>query len=384
MLEFIDGYDLVIIQRCYIYSIIKQIHDYCQFLGKPLIFEVDDDYLHLPPTNPAYFGDFIPPGMEKAPVQDKELHRENGLEGYRKALELVDLITVSTEELKRTLYPYNKNIEVLPNNVERIYRYTSHGMEAPDPNNPGKLLPVEDKHGLVNIPDHYLDGWTKKLKNVVRIGYSGTVTHQEDFKSIQYYWKKLIDKYSCKKDKAYTVESLALKREKIPLWFVYIGDPYFFKLHSDESEKKGLENRHHWVKPASYDMYIMQIRNLDVGIAPLAPDIFNMSKSPIKAIEAGSWGIPSVLPNYITYSREFTHGKNCFLYKSGQEFFEYMDLLIGDDRLRFEMGQAAQQYVAENRLEYQHSEKRFKLYDNLVKNSYPLKTFVPNKELNAA
>ncbi len=59
---------------------------------------------------------------------------------------------------------------------------------------------------------------------------------------------------------------------------------------------------------------MFNIRNIDIGIAPLAPTIFNMSKSDIKAVEYGSWGIPSLLPRYVTYSRNFVEEENCLMY----------------------------------------------------------------------
>lgn len=366
-----SNYDAVLVQRCYIYPVVEQMKRACEFLGIPMIFETDDDYLNLPPTNPAYLAVIHPDFFIQHPNSTKEeIERERlrCLEGYKRILEMADLITVSTEELKRTLAPYNKNIVVLQNNLESVYLYRDHNPEhsyicrEKGPNE-GKMV-IESKHGLWSIPDHYVvqepGKNTAQAFQCPRIGYSGTISHRgNDFKTIEYYWEKLI-----------------MKRSK-ECWFVYLGDKNFWEIHERKRKERNLPPRNLLIPQYEYSLYMYNYRNLDVAIAPVYPNVFNMSKSDIKAVEAASWGIPCVLPNYVTYNRNFVHGENCLMYDNGKEFFEYAELLLGDPKLRTQLGQNALKYVAENRLERQHSKARYEAYKSVIDKSYKLEVYHP-------
>lgn len=386
-LDLISRYDLVILQRCYLYQVALKIRKYCDFLGKPLVFETDDDYLHLPPSNPAYYGDFIPLHLQGQPLTREQLEYErlSALEGYKELLSFMDLITVSTPELKDTIYPYNKNVEVLPNTVDDVRLYNYYDCEQPDPRDPTKLAPILNRHGMVSIPSYYIESTTNELKHVVRIGYSGTASHKEDFKTVEWHWEKLINKY-IGENRTKIIDG-KITRTRTPLWFVYLGDPYFHEMHQTINKRRGLENRAHWIPPAPYDYYFMHMRNLDISMAPLTPDVFNMSKSPIKAIEAAVWGTPSVLPNYVTYTRDFKakpgEPERALFYNNGQEFYEIMEELINNPDLRFKIGNAARDWISENRLSHQHAEHRYNLYKGLVDNTAPLTIHKPVKELVA-
>ena len=156
-----------------------------------------------------------------------------------------------------------------------------------------------------------------------------------------------------------------------------MGDQYFWKKHEDLKKYKKVPDRNIYIPQYEYSLYMYNYRNLDVAIAPLYPNIFNMSKSDIKAVEAASWGIPCVLPNYVTYNRNFVHGETCFLYDNGKEFYEYIELLLGDPKLRSDMGQKALQYVTENRLERLHAKERYEAYKSVIDKSYRLNIFHP-------
>lgn len=367
LINMIREYDLVIIQRSYLFDFVSRIRTACDFLGKPLVFETDDDYFNLIPSNPAYYG-MIPEDVLKRVKDDKkELERTRlmFLEGYKALLELPDLITVSTEELKRTIYPYNKNVVVLQNNVVRTSQWRDYTPQEEQMIEDGKVQ-IRPRHQMWMVPCYHTDPKTKEKVQDVRIGYSGTPSHRiEDFKTVEYYWGKLIDRY-----------------EK-SAWFVYIGDDYFYKIHEDVRKRRGIELKRSFMLPqCAYDLYNYHLRNLDIGIAPLAPTVFNMSKSDIKAVELGAWGIPCVLPDYITYTRNWKNGENCLTYRNGGEFLQCMELLMSDAKLRVRLGTNALKYVNENRLEKQHSSSRYHVYKDLLDNSYPLKVFTPREETN--
>lgn len=371
LIDVMKEYDLVILQRCYLKHIADQVSAVAKFLGIPLVFETDDDYLHLEPDNPAYYS-IIPPGViEGNPSRaEMEMHRQKALEGYKDILRMADAVTVTTEELKHTILPYNRNVHVLPNNVVRTYEFRTYDPEHVFAEN-GKIpvanftradnRVIKEIHGMYSIPSHFVDVGKQKMFQTPRIGYSGTMSHRgQDFNTIKQYWYKLIDKFS---DSS---------------WFVYIGDQFFYDEHDIYVKgRKNIKFKNIHIPPSQYDLYMFHLRNLDIGIAPLALNNFNMSKSDIKAVELASWGVPCVLPKFITYTRNFVHGETCLTYSNGREFMECMETLIMDPKLRFEMGQKAQQYVENNRLEKHHAKRRYDIYRELVDNTYKLNIYEP-------
>lgn len=374
LVELMEPYDLVILQRCYLKNIAETVYTVCRFLGIPMVFETDDDYLHLEPDNPAYYSIIPQEILDSRPsFSELEKHRLQALEGYKDILAMADAVTVTTEELKWTILPYNRNVHVLPNNVVRTYEFRSYDPEhmfaengkipVANFNRPDNAV-IKEIHGMYSIPSHYVDHNSRQLMGTPRIGYSGTQSHRgQDFNTIKQYWYRLIDKFN---DSS---------------WFVYIGDKFFYDEHDVYVKgKKNLRHKNVWIPPSQYDLYMFHLRNLDIGIAPLSLNTFNMSKSDIKAVELASWGIPCVLPNYITYTRNFKHGETCLTYNNGREFLECMNTMITDPKLRYELGQNAQRYVQENRLEKYQAKARYDLYKSLVDGAYRLKIFKPKEK----
>lgn len=278
------------------------------------------------------------------------------MQGYAEILGMADLITVSTKELKDTLYMFNKNIVVLGNNLETVFcgetgdPIRAHSREIVDAN--GKLS-IPNMHGLVSCPSYWEHPQTKERSKVVRIGYTGTPSHKEDFETIHYQLEKFIDKYQAK------------------IWLIYIGDKYFY------DKTLNAKGRVIHIPVSQYSMYMYHLRNLDIGLAPLSPNLFNMSKSPIKAVEYGAWGVPGVLPHYVTYTREFTNRHDCLTYYNGREFYECLEELVHNPELRAELGRNARDTVANRRLEKHHSAARYHAYRELLESSKALKQFAP-------
>lgn len=374
--DVISGYDIVILQRCSVLSIARAVKTVCEFLGKPLVFETDDDYLHIPRGNPAYYvgvpkktiKSFIKEDGTISPedLQTLEAMRIKALQEYTEIIGMADLVTVTTEELKRTLYPYNKNIVVLPNNVEMVFPYRDslpQSLFAQD----GKLV-IEHEQNMWRFPSYF--EMEDKFVSIPRIGYSGTISHiGEDFNTIK------------------EGLSRALPETAHTSFYIYLGERSFYNWHVNEAErltKEGKIQHHHtyFIPADRYEYYRFHLRLLDIGLAPLAPNIFNMSKSDIKAVELAAWGVPCILPNLVTYNRTFTHGKDCLMYNNAKEFAEALELLSKNVALRFELGKNAFNYVKNNRLESQHAERRYSIYKRMVDDAYPLKIFTPKEKIN--
>jgi glycosyltransferase involved in cell wall biosynthesis len=362
MVDEFKDYDMVLVQRCYLRQIIDTVRGVCDFLNIPLIFEVDDSYTEIPLDNPAHFSMISKEDMEanKGDLNKLEELRQVGLYNYKEIISMMDGIIVTTEELKNALYMYNKNIFVLQNNIEEVPPYRSHDPEQAFIKinaEGGQYVDLEHRMGVYSVPDHTIVDETR-ISWTPRFGYSATVTHWgQDFDTIKDYYAKVIEKYSAS------------------CWFVWQGWDRFLQWHLNLAKEKNLPARVLHIPDAQYSLYLMNLRNIDIGLAPLAPNVFNMSKSDIKAVEYAMWGAPAILPNYITYTRNWKHNENCLIYQNGKEFIECAEALIHDVNLRERLGKAARKYVMENRLERQHAARRYEIYRWFIDSKNKLKTF---------
>jgi glycosyltransferase involved in cell wall biosynthesis len=348
-------YDLIIIQRSTNLGLMATVKSACDLLRKPVIFETDDDYLHIPIGNPNY----------------KHLSTREFIEQYITILKTADAVTVSTEELRKIVYPYNKNIKVLPNNMSTVYCGEWGGVHRaylkgfPDEEGRLNVEPAFRMNAnLMRVPawidQKHIDAKTEKViktvpKKLIRIGYSGTPTHVQDFETIRHKLDELVDKY--KKD----------------VILVFIGDKHFPSVM--KSSKTSIVH----LGITEYNRYIYHLSNLDIGLAPLYPNLFNMSKSPIKALEYAAWGVPAVLPNFVTYNREFTHRKNAMFYNNPRDFYDALEELVLNDELREKLGRGARDHLQQNRLEKNYARERLEFYQAVISSKPRLKIFKPNR-----
>lgn len=378
LVEEFSKYDLVIVQRCYLREIVNTVRAVTDYLGIPLIFETDDNYLSIIPENPAYLS-MVPKDVQmRGDRNEIEEWRTRGLINYCEIIGMMDGVICSTKELANTLRIFNKNVHVLENNVETVYAYRAY-----DPEHlfvEDGQVKINNQMGMITVPSYVqLEG--NKISPTPRIGYTSTVTHWgPDFDTIRKGWERVIEKYSDS------------------CWFIYIGWERFVQWHMefsgmawsdatrqwipDPNAKRQLPRRVLHIPEAMYELYMFHIRNLDIGIAPLAPNWFNEAKSDLKALEYGAWGVPSVLPRFITYSRHWKDGENCLMYSNHHEFEECLKTYINDHALREQHGNAAYKYVAENRQEKLHAKPRYDLYCRFIaaKRRLPQFTLIKEKE----
>jgi glycosyltransferase involved in cell wall biosynthesis len=86
-------------------------------------------------------------------------------------------------------------------------------------------------------------------------------------------------------------------------------------------------------------------RSLDIGLYPLTDDEWSRGKSGFKAVQYASCGVPFVA-SPVGVVREIA-GKSgaAFLASSQQDWFEALDRLLSDKRLRVEMGRAGRAFA---------------------------------------
>lgn len=193
----------------------------------------------------------------------------------------VDMITVTTEKLAEYARQFNKNVAVLPNAINT-------------------------------------DVWWKpnfKDNEQLRVGWSGGISHYEDWFTLKEPLNKLLRKYQ-------------------------------FKLVLAGSAFTGLIDKdlHHlvevlpWVSFEAHS-YRMMLLNLDLGIIPLADLPFNHYKSSIKLHELSAMGVPAVVANIEPYNKS---GINAALYYDNSEgFYDCVEQLILKPELRKKLGMSA-------------------------------------------
>jgi glycosyltransferase involved in cell wall biosynthesis len=275
--------DVVIFHRIlYPFPQVYKILDFCRQHGVLTGLEVDDLIVGLPSEHPSY------PGYSAVKSQIEDFIRR------------MDFLTVSTERLRQFLLAYNQNIHFLPNLVDRrIWDF-----------------PIKEK--------------TSSGKIV--IGYSGSLPHSFDFKSVTPAIRHILEKY----------------RGRVV--FKFVG--------CFPEGLRGLPNVMHTEVIDPYDRYARFIKSsrFDIAIAALEDNAFNQSKSNIKFLEYSICGYPAVYSRVGPYIDSVVHNETGLLTGNSVEgWIEAMERLIEDEHLRKRIGANAYGRVTQN-----HSlQKRF-------------------------
>jgi glycosyltransferase involved in cell wall biosynthesis len=157
------------------------------------------------------------------------------------------------------------------------------------------------------------------------IGWTGGQTHLIDLSII-----------------ASTLKDVVLSHKNIKL---LIGGWDNCPLFADMPEEKII--RIPWAHKMA--QHYQNLRNIDIGVAPLADIPFNHSKSNIKYLELSAIGVPTIATNITPYSNTIKDRTNGILVKpTGSVVSHWRDALehlIADAKTRKAMGLAAKDMV---------------------------------------
>lgn len=232
--------DIVILQRLNDMNY----YEFFKFLkskGSKIIFELDDNLLELPKKNPAY-----------SLFSDPNLKR-----GFLEYIWLADYLMVSTENLKNYYSEFNKQIVVVPNQIDDQI-FSNQKIRKTDISN-------------------------------IRIGFAGTITHREDFEQVEPALREIQTKYKNR------IKLVFLNM--IPKTFVHDRSVEF--IPGADSLKEFSER--------------LLKANFDIGLAPLSFNNFNMGKSDIKFLEYGITGVAGVYSNFGPYKRTIANNETGLL-----------------------------------------------------------------------
>ena len=204
-----------------------------------------------------------------------------------------NIVTTSTPTLAQKLKSFNKNVVVLPNVLS---------------DNLWKLN--ETKEPI-----------SASLKTPVRLLYMGTRTHFEDFKIIEPALERL------KEERGDKLEIYFLgicHPRKAPKWIDYLKPPL------------GVDLYPHFVN------WLLSNNVWDIGLAPLADNSLNRSKSYLKFLDYTGLGIPSICSVSETFSPIIRHKINGLLVENRvNDWYEGITSLLDSPQLRASLAQAA-------------------------------------------
>jgi len=160
-------------------------------------------------------------------------------------------------------------------------------------------------------------------RHLLLLGYfSGTGTHQNDFRQIAPVLVRLLDEFP----------SVGLL---ITGYFNLTEFPEFDRFQDRVETRPAVDWR----------LLPSEIARADINLIPLKINDFTEAKSNLKYYEAALLKVPSVASPTGVYVSCITHGVNGFLARSHAEWFEALRALIIDPQLREQMGERARRHV---------------------------------------
>ena len=219
---------------------------------------------------------------------------------------IYDLVTCSTEFLRKEYSQYNPNVIILPNCV---------------------------------LPDDYPTEPSKNTSNKIRIGLVGSVLYKDDREVLQPIIEKLV------KDERIQLVIFGMNpiKQSKKVEDFYKDDFGFWR------QLNNLE----WVANVPINKYIETLNNLrlDIMLAPRKDNYFNRCKSNIKFLEAAMLEIPFIGQSFSDgnspYDKDLD-GNNGILCDTLQSWEKAIYDLVNDSDKRQKMGKSAKEYVLKN------------------------------------
>lgn len=281
--------------------------------GKKVVFDNDDTYKD---DGGFKFNEF----MDKERM-DRGLERLNDM--IDQCIKEADLVTCSTEFLKKEYEQINPNVVVLPNYIDPFY--------FPEP--------------LRNDSD------------VVRIGITGSLAITSDMDLVM----PIVKHYANDKRVKIVVLSMPPLGEDKTVRELY-KDEYDFWQSVDIE----------WTPFVPAEDYYETLNDLkiDIAIIPRANTQFNRCKSNIKYLENSMLEIPSICQSFETGDSPYQVNpadKDYLLFADTHEqWIEQIEKLINDKEYRRELGKKAREYVEANYNIADHAYKWKEAYESLL------------------
>ncbi len=235
-MEHVKSYNVFIFYRVPWIDSYKRLITEIKKRNKVTIFAVDDLVIDTKYTKNI-------PAVKKMIPEDRAIY-DNGVKRHKKLMENCDYAITTTNVLANELRNYK--------NLKEVYI---------DRNSVSEEMLFYANNAIKNV---------KKTKDKIIIGYfSGTNTHNEDFKLIAQALKRILN-------------------ERTDVYIKLTG-----KIEIP-SELKGYEDRIISTPYVNWKRLPFELRKCDIVLAPLVNNLFNQAKSEIKWSEAALVGVPII------------------------------------------------------------------------------------------
>lgn len=240
-----------------------------------IIYECDDDVTRLDPQNPAAY---------RKGGNQISFSPEN-LRNTERIVRRCDALFVSTPELAAAWGHLNRRVYVLPNSIDFSLRNAWSQRMDRHPDFAGKII----------------------------VGWAGGVHHFGDEEPLIPVIRPILERYSNVKLALFSNPMIVAR------WVKAFGIEH-------------LEGRWAGIDPQPFARYPAVLSQFDIGLGPLAPIPFNISKSELRLLEYGAMGVPYVaskIAPYLRFHRE-TEGLGGYLASTAEEWREGITRLLED------------------------------------------------------
>jgi glycosyltransferase involved in cell wall biosynthesis len=180
-----------------------------------------------------------------------------------------------------------------------------------------------------------------KINKPLKVVWQGSPSHYQDWYVIKEPLNKLMREYG---------------------FTLYMAGSNYMGIFDEDVRKQVITLP--WVSFDAHSYRMMALQP-DIALVPLADMAFNHYKSAIKFYEMSAMGVPSVVSNVTPYKEEIQPGKTALAYTTPDEFYTSLKSLLTNKGLRANIGNAAYQYVFENKNLELESKKLAKALETL-------------------
>jgi len=222
---------------------------------------------------------------------------------------------------------------------------------------------------IKNAIDYDLPCWNFPKPQVpkkapCRIGWVGGIHHEQDLKQVPNVAMGINAKVGPEKVHWRFFGRPPLKKGDKGDWQQDVWNNY------EKILTRGIRHRNWAVYPAMPShTYGAMFPNMDIAIAPLEWNNFNDSKSEIKLMECGRYGIPLIATDCGCYDEVIKNGVTGYLVSKDNprgEWVSALSRLIKDKDLRGEMGRNLKKITDERFNINNHIHSRLELYEQLL------------------
>jgi len=275
----------------------------------PFLTEFDDFVHHVSPNNVAGYGGWNP-----------------GTLFLNRAMEMSKVacgITVSTNQLAREYFPYNPNLFVIPNYLDK---------------------------------DKWDQPTVKRNDGKIRIGWAGGNAHADDLKMISKVLNKIVKEYNGK----VIFETMGMTRHELDGVFP-------MQVYGETCPSCGYEGELHHYPGESLDNYsmILASKGWDIALAPVINNSFGNCKSDLKIKEYSALGIPMVASPIVPYIESARSGARILFAETFEEWYNQIKELIDNSEKRDQFAKNNKDWISKYWIQ-DNVEKIFKIYKQII------------------